>query len=477
MSVISETLSRRQALVAGVGVLAGFACADNPEAPGSKKQFPPNIVYIMADDLGYGDLGCYGQNDILTPNIDRLAQEGMRFTNHYSGSTVCAPSRCCLLTGYHTGHAYIRGNRQPNVEGQEPILPETVTIAELLKDAGYTNGVFGKWGLGGPDTLGIPTRQGFDSFYGYLCQGHAHNYWPEYLYRNEEKVYLEGNKVTANDRYAGAGVAYERVHYSADLIANEALSFIEQNSGNPFFLYFAPTIPHVNNEAGLEGLEVPSDEPYSSRDWPQQLKNYAAMVSRLDRDVGRIMSLLKHLGLDDNSIVIFTSDNGPEPPVHGFDPEYFNSSGPFRGMKTTMWEGGIRAPMIARWPGKIKAGTVNGHISANWDFFPTALELAKLPVKPDIDGISYLSALTGGVQKKHNHLYWEFQRGNKTYQAVRLDQWKGLRLGATEPLQLYDIVSDIAETTDLASKYPDIVRQIENIMISDRTESPFWPLL
>ena len=436
----------------------------------------PNIVYIMADDLGYGDLGCYGQRDIKTPNIDGLAREGMRFTDHYSGSTVCAPSRCCLMTGLHTGHAYIRGNRQANPRGQEPIPDETGTIAELLRGAGYATGVFGKWGLGGPDTEGLPTRQGFDRFYGYLCQGHAHNYWPEFLYRDEEKVPVAGNRVEPNDTYEGSGYAVERVNYSHDLIADEVLSFVRDNTDRPFFLYFAPTIPHVNNEAGEEGLEVPSDAPYTDRDWPQQLKNYAAMITRLDRDVGRVLDLIKELNLDSNTIVFFTSDNGPEPPVHGFDPEFFSSSGPLRGMKTELWEGGIRAPLIARWPGKIEPGTVTGHVSANWDFFPTAAELAGFDAPDGLDGISYLPTLTGGMQREHEYLYWEFERQGKTHQAVRLGDRKGIRFGATEPLELYDLARDIGETADVAANHPDLVARIEGIMRDARSESVFWEL-
>jgi len=451
--------------------MGGVAAGQSPDAGRA-----PNIIYIMADDLGYGDLGCYGQEDILTPNIDRLAREGMRFTDHYSGSTVCAPSRCCLLTGLHTGHAYVRNNRQVRKSGQLPLTEGTDTIARRLQQAGYRTGVVGKWGLGYPGSVGVPRNQGFDYFFGYLCQGHAHNYWPEYLYRNEERVPLPGNRVTPSDLYEGSGVAYERVSYSHDVMAEEALSFIRREAGAPFFLYFAPTIPHVNNEAGGEGLEVPSDEPYTGRDWPQQLKNYAAMITRLDSDVGRIVLLLRELGIDRDTIVVFTSDNGPEPPVHGFDPEFFDSAGPFRGMKTTIYEGGIRVPLVARWPGRIAKGSVSGHVSANWDFFPTALEIAGIDDGCGCDGISYLPALLGRRQTPHDFLYWEYERRGKTGQAVRRGKWKGLRHGASEPMELYDLKADPAETADLSGDNPGIVEQIGDIMASARTESEFWEL-
>jgi len=470
-----KEMSRRafmNSVAAGIGVagISALSCAKMSDEQKRK----PNIIYIMADDLGYGDLGCYDQKDIKTPNIDKLAREGMRFTDHYSGSAVCAPARCCLLTGLHSGHAYIRSNRQPNPSGQEPIPADTVTLAKVLKAYGYKTGTTGKWGLGGPGTDGVPTKQGFDFFYGYLCQGHAHNYWPEFLYRNEEKVLLEGNKVEPNDRYEGSGLAYERAQYSHDLIADEALSFIERNAGEPFFFYFAPTIPHVNNEAGEEGLEVPSDEPYTDRDWPQQLKNYAAMITRLDKDVGRIMTLLKRLGLDEDTIVFFTSDNGPEPKTNGFDPEFFNSSGGLRGIKMDLYEGGIRVPMIARWPSRIKPGSETSHPSANWDFFTTALDLAGMEAPSGLDGISYLPALLGETQQTHDYLYWEFNRSGKTQQAVRMHQWKGLRLGATEKLQLFDLSTDPYEGCDIAENNLDIVSKIENLMAEARTDSELW---
>ena len=381
-----------------------------------------------------------------------------------------------LMTGLHSGHAYIRGNRQANPRGQEPIPAGTVTVARLLKNAGYNTGVIGKWGLGGPDTEGHPNKQGFDYFYGYLCQGHAHNYYPEYLYKNNMKVPLEGNKVEPNERYEGSGIASVRETWSHDLMADEALGFITRNAANPFFLYFAPTIPHVNNEAGMEGLEVPSDEPYTETDWPQQLKNYAAMITRLDRDVGRIVSLIKELGLDEDTVIMFASDNGPEPDVHGFDPDFFNSNGPLRGIKMDLYEGGIRVPFIARWPGKIKEMQLCQHPSAFWDFLPTALDIADVKSPDGIDGISYLPSLLGGEQIPHEYLYWEYPRRGNTMQAVRMGNWKGFRSRPSARIELYDLETDISESRDRASEQPAVVEHMEVIMKEARTESEIWPL-
>ncbi|HYE31329.1 MAG TPA: arylsulfatase, partial [Methylomirabilota bacterium] len=305
----------------------------------------PNIIFILADDLGYGDLACYGNKRIKTPNLDRMAQEGMRFTSAYAGSTVCAPSRSALMTGQHTGHTRIRGN------ARVPLLPEDVTVAEVLKQNGYKTALVGKWGLGEADTTGVPNEQGFDYFFGYLNQRHAHNYYPTFLWRNKEKVKLS-NIVPMEDEES-AGVATEKKEYTHDLFAEEALKWVTENSKSPFFLYLAFTIPHSNNEAKQQGMEVPSDEPYTNESWPQPEKNKAAMITRMDRDVGRLLAKLKDLAIDDNTIVFFTSDNGPHK-EGGNDPNFHQSSGPLRGIKRAMYEGGIRVPMIVRWPGKVK---------------------------------------------------------------------------------------------------------------------------
>jgi arylsulfatase A-like enzyme len=420
----------------------------------------PNIVFILADDLGYGDLGCYGQKQILTPNIDKLAGEAMRFTQCYAGSTVCAPSRCCLMTGFHTGHARIRGN------ALVPLGPEDVTVAEVLKKAGYATGLAGKWGLGEAGSTGIPNKKGFDSFFGYLNQVHAHNYYPEFLWRNEEKAPQPGNVVEK-------GVAKKRAIYSADPIAQHALDFIDKNKDRRFFLYFASTLPHANNEAGKEGMEIPSDAPYTAKPWPQPQKNHAAMISRLDADVGRILQKLKDLKLDNDTVVFFSSDNGPHKEGGG-DPAFFNSAGPLRGFKRSLTEGGIRVPMIVRWPGRIKPG-VSEQVWAFWDFLPTAAELAGAKAPDGIDGISLAPTLLAkGSQKQHEFLYWEFHE-NGSKQAVRLGDWKGIRK-IDGPLELYDLSKDVGEKNDLAAQNPGGVKRIEDCLKSARTGSEVWPL-
>jgi len=449
---------------AGAGRMAG------------ERESPPNIIYIMADDLGYGDLGCYGQKIIKTPNIDKLAEEGMRFTDHYAGSTVCAPSRCCLMTGLHSGHAWIRGN------ARIPLRPSDATVAELLKQAGYTTGIIGKWGLGEPETTGIPNRQGFDYWFGYLNQRHAHNYYPEYLWRNEEKFELknEVNHVIGGQDRTPGGVATKRVEYSHDLFAAEALRFVEQNKDNPFFLYLALTIPHANNEAGSKGMEVPSLEPYADKDWPDPQKGHAAMITRMDGDVGRLMTKLKALGLDNDTLVMFTSDNGPHK-EGGADPTFFNSSGPLKAYKRALYEGGIRVPMIARWPGRIEAGSVSDHISAFWDFLPTCCELVGVTAPEDIDGISIVPTLLArpGDQRRHEYLYWEFHEQGKR-QAIRMGEWKGVRQNVAKnpdgPIELYNLKNDIGEERNIAARHPGIVARIEAYMKAAHTPSENWPL-
>jgi len=432
-------------------------------------QTKPNIIFIQADDLGYGDLSCYGQRKFKTPNIDRLAAEGMRFTQYYAGSTVCAPSRSALMTGQHTGHTRIRGN------ARHPLLPEDVTVAEVLKatpGAGYKTALIGKWGLGEAGTTGVPNRQGFDYFFGYLNQRHAHNYYPTFLWRNEERIKLRN--VVPDEDEEGSGNSTNRVDYTHDLMAEEALKFIERNSGGPFFLYLAFTIPHANNEAKNKGMEVPDLGEFASEDWPDQEKAKAAMITRMDRDVGRLMASLKKLGIDDNTLVFFTSDNGPHR-EGGADPDFFDSNGPLRGIKRDLYEGGIRVPMIARWPKRIKAGAKSDQVWAHWDLPPTVAEIAGVKPPANIDGVSMLNALLGRRQRNHEFLYWEFhERGFS--QAVRMRDWKAVRRSQDSPLELYDLKNDLGEQNDVAVKHPEVVKKIEDYLKTARTESELWPI-
>jgi arylsulfatase A-like enzyme len=425
----------------------------------------PNFIYILADDLGYGDLSCYGQQQFQTPNIDRLADEGMLFTRHYAGSTVCAPSRCSLMTGLHTGHCQIRGNRGVKPEGQWPLEQGTVTVASLLQQAGYATGAFGKWGLGGPGSTGDPNRQGFDEFFGYKCQTLAHKYYPRYLWRNQEKVLLPGNDP---EKQTG--------QYCHDLIAAEAFDFIRRHQRRPFFMYVPFTIPHAELTVPQDSMEkfkgaFPENKPfvpgnewgYGTQRTPQAA--FAAMIDRMDGDIGRILALLKELNIDDNTLVIFSSDNGPHK-EGGADPDFFDSNGPLRGYKRDLYEGGIRVPMLVRWPGKVKPGSRTGHISAFWDALPTFAELAWIPVPQNIDGISFVPTLQGKTneQKQHESLYWEFhEQGGK--QAVLAGNWKAIRLNAMEnpdaPVELYDLSVDTGEKNDIAGMHPDEVKEMD----------------
>ncbi len=448
-------------------VILFFSCADQSKTENIK----PNIIYILADDLGYGDLGCYGQKIIQTPRIDRMASEGIRFTNHYAGSTVCAPSRCTLMTGLHTGHARVRGNA--NV----PLRPGDTTVAELLKSAGYSTALVGKWGLGEAGSTGIPTKKGFDYFFGYLNQIRAHNSYPDFLWRNEEKVPLDNEIEIIQDTYArGIGsVARVKKTHSHDLFTKEALQFIQNNKDSSFFLYLAYTIPHANNEGipmGQIGMEVPDLGIYEDKDWPEAQKAHAAMITYMDKDVGKILDKLSNLGIDDRTLVIFTSDNGPHA-EGGADPDYFDSNGPLRGMKRDLYEGGIRVPMIAWWPNTIEKGSVSEHISAFWDFLPTAGEIAGVEVS-NTDGISYLPALLGDPQKEHDYLYWEFmEQGGK--QAIRRENWKAVKNGMTGntdvPIQLFNLDEDPGETLDIAAEYPEIVSEMDSLMQISHTPS------
>ncbi|KKN35492.1 hypothetical protein LCGC14_0783090 [marine sediment metagenome] len=440
----------------------------------------PNIIYILADDLGYGDLGVYGQKKFKTPNIDKLAAQGMLFTQHYSGSTVCAPSRSALMTGLHTGHTVVRGNKEIRPEGQYPIPDTTCTIAEALKKAGYSTGAFGKWGLGPPKSEGDPLNQGFDTFYGYNCQRLGHNYYPYHLWSNNDSIVLSEN--------AGG----KQKAYAPDLIHQETLKFIDKNKQGPFFLYVPSIIPHAElvapeafmkkyrgaypPEKKFQGVDKGAEfnlGPYRSQ--AETHAAFAAMISVLDSQVREIMQKIEDLGIAENTIIVFTSDNGPHE-EGGADPEYFDSNGPLKGVKRDLYEGGIRVPMIVKWPGKIASGSKTNHISAFWDILPTFSKIADVEPPENIDGISFLPTLLGQdkIQKEHEYLYWEFhERGGR--QAVRKGKWKAVKYAVFErpdaPLELYNLEEDIGEEHNIAQSHPDIIADMKNIMKTARTPS------
>ena len=419
----------------------------------------PNIMFIMADDLGYGDLGCYGQEQIHTPQIDRLARDGIRFTQAYAGSSVCAPTRAILMTGLHCGHAAVRDNI-PHYDSY--LQDEDVTLAERLKQAGYRTGGVGKWSLGDAGTVGRATRQGFDMWLGYLNQDHAHYYYTEYLDDGEGRVELSGNTES-------------KKHYSHDLLTQRALEFIRASKDESFFFYGAYTLPHfAARSEDPTRLPIPSDAPYSEKEWSQTAKNYAAMVTMLDRDVGKIVALVDRLGLREKTLIVFTSDNGP----WGLLPKTFRSAGPLRGVKRDLYEGGIRVPFVARWPGQIPAGRTSREVIAFWDILPTLVELAGASAPARTDGISIVSALKGGkLAKPHTYLYWDYGHCRSRYdQAVRLGNWKGIRLGLGNAVELYDLAQDIGETHNVAAEQTKIVRQIEQIMATAATPSPRYPI-
>jgi arylsulfatase A-like enzyme len=433
----------------------------------------PNIIFILADDLGYGDLGCYGQTKIKTPNIDQLAKEGIRFTDFYAGSTVCAPSRCALMTGLHTGHNRIRGNK-----AGVALAPEDVTVAEVLKQAGYHTALVGKWGLGDEGSTGVPGQKGFDEFVGYLNQTHAHDYYTDHLWRYDSKLGFDGREELPENR------AGKKELYIPDLFTMAATNVVrinkpdQFNNYRPFFLYLSYITPHANDEEGQRtgnGMQVPSDAPYGDESWPQVEKNKAAMITRMDRDIGKLMDLLQKFKLDDNTIVFFSSDNGPHK-EGGVDPKFFESSGKLRGIKRDLYEGGIRVPMIARWPGKIQPAQVSDQAWTFWDFLPTAAEIAGVKAPEKIDGISMLPTLLGQRQtNQHAFLYWEFhERGFQ--QAARMGDWKAVRPQADEKLELYNLKADIGEKENVAQKNPEIVAKMDSYLKTARTESEQFPI-
>lgn len=441
---------------------------------------------MLADDLGYGDLGCYGQKLIKTPQLDRMAAEGIRFTDFYAGNTVCAPSRSVLMTGQHMGHTHVRGNAGGPDMSKQSLRDEDVTVAEVLKSAGYQTALTGKWGLGDKTTggeEGLPLRQGFDYAYGYLNQVHAHNYYPEFLWRNDERHVLR-NVVRKMDRSYGGftgGWATKKVDYSHDLVAEEALAFIRraaEDSENPFFLYLAMTIPHANNEATKatgDGQEVPDYGQYADLDWSRPDKGQAAMVSRMDRDVGRIMDLLDELELTENTVLMFSSDNGPHN-EGGHNPERFDPAGPLQGMKRDLFEGGVRVPMIVRWPGTTPAGEVTNHIGYFGDLMATAAELSGAELPDNTDSISFAPLIQGDParQQQHKYLYWEFyEQGGK--QAVRAGEWKAIRMPwQTGPTQLFNLSNDIGEQSNVADQHPEIVSRMEAMMAEAHEDHPNW---
>lgn len=440
---------------------------------------PPNLIWIMADDLGYGDLGCYGQQVITTPNLDAMANEGMRFTQFYAGATVCAPSRSVLMTGFHHGHTRVRGNAGPKNPAAQALRPEDVTVAGVLQQVGYRTALIGKWGLGdvGPAESGLPRKHGFDDFFGFLNQHHAHNHFPSYLWKNEAKVALP-NIVTDVGEYGG-GYTVDGKVFADDLFADEAIRFVESNNARPFFLYWSMVIPHANNERTKtlkNGAHVPDFGPYANKDWPDPDRGQAAMISRLDTYVGRMLTTLKANGLAENTLVIFTSDNGPHNESN-HDITRFSPSGPLTGIKRSLTEGGIRVPAIAWWPNKIRAHVVSSHVAYFGDWMATAAELSGAKLPEGRDSISFVSTLFGQAEKQeqHEYLYWEFHEGGFKQASIYRGQWKGIRSGdASAPVVLYDLKNDVAEKNNVASEYPEIAGKIGGYLRSARTASDDW---
>ncbi len=439
-------------------ILVGLATPEILAEPSAGRR--PNIIFVMADDMGYGDAGCYGQQHIQTPNIDRMAREGMRFTQCYAGSTVCAPSRSVLMTGLHTGHTRVRGNfgvggvqGLGGKPGRIPLRSEDLTVAEVLQQAGYATGIVGKWGLGEPDTTGTPNRQGFETWFGYLNQRRAHSYYPEFLWLNEDRFDLPGNRDG------------QQSQYSHDILTGFALNFVRQHHQDPFFLYLPYTIPH-------DKFQIPDLGTYADRDWPANAKAYAAMISRMDRDLGLLLDLLEELQLTQDTVIFFCSDNGAANRYEGL----FDSSGPLKGRKRDLFEGGLRTPMIVRWPNHVPANTVNDTVWSFADFLPTAADLAGAPIPPNLDGISLGPTLLGGEQDlSERFLYWEFfERGFQ--QAVRWRDWKAIRPAPNAALQLFDLSQDLGESSDVAAKHPEIVNRIQAFLAGARTDSTAFPI-
>ncbi len=451
-------LSRRQLqIAAALAATLVTGLSDRRACAGDDRESKPNIIFIMADDLGYADLGCYGQKHIRTPHLDQMAEESMRFTNCYTGAPVCAPSRCVLMTGMHLGHATVRGNKGTNTpphdgqKGRIPLKATDVTVASVLKKAGYATGITGKWGLGEPGSTGLPNDHGFDEWLGYLNQDHAPDYFTEFLWRNKDKMPLEGNR---NNR---------QEQYSHDVMTEFAMDFIRENRGGPFFLYVPYCIPHAL-------YQIPSVAPYENEPWEDEAKVHAAMITRMDRDVGRILTLLKELDIDGDTIVFFCSDNGSARGWSGV----FDSCGPLREKKGSLYDGGIRTPMLVRWPGNTPEGSVSDVPWYFADVLPTLAELAGTTPPEGIDGVSVAQTLLGREQSLDRFLYWEKVKSGVLSQAVRWGQWKALRR-SRRPLELYDVTRDIGETQNVAAENSDVTERIRKFLRNVRTETRHWP--
>lgn len=470
MSARTRTTPRRgpRRLAAALVAASLPITAQGATAQDEAGEPPPNIVVILADDLGYADLGSYGSPKVPTPRLDQLADEGMRFTQFYAGSTVCAPSRCVLMTGRHTGRARVRGNLRI------PLEPGDVTVAEVLHGAGYATALVGKWGLGNEGTTGIPNRQGFDEFFGYLDQAHAHNDFPTYLIRQEERVALPN--VVPDEGQFGTGLASEQKVWCEDLFIDEAIGFVERHRKQPFFLYFAPTIPHANNEARQRGMDLPDAGDYADRtEWPAPERGFAARIQRLDADVGRLVDRIDELGLGAQTLILFTSDNGPHR-EGGHDPDFQDSNGPLRGIKRSLHDGGIRVPTIARWTGHVAKGSVSEHVAGFQDLLATCQEIARVEGELDHDGLSFAPTLLGrdAAQSAHEWLYWEFYEGQSA-QALRIGSFKVIRAPMFDgPIQVFDLATDLGESTDIAADQPDLVAEARRIFDAAHAPDPAW---
>ena len=417
----------------------------------------PNIIFILSDDLAQGDLGCYGQKLIQTPNLDRMAREGTRYTQAYCGTTVCAPSRASLMTGLHMGHSPIRANREIQPEGQMPLPASTVTVAQILKSAGYATACIGKWGMGMFDTTGSPLKKGFDHFFGYNCQRHAHSYFPSHLYNDDQRFPLKDNSGKP---------------YAQNFIADEALKFVKANRSRPFFLFYAITLPHGNYEIDDQGI-------YKDQPWTAQQKNYAAMVTRLDTDVGRLLALVKELGLDENTLVMLAGDNGSSfQPNSELGRHFQQAANGLRGFKRELYEGGLRQAALARWPGTVPSGRVSDEPWAFWDFLPTVAELAgaKIPAECKTDGLSLVPYLKGGTAPQREYFYWELHEARRPLRAVRFGDWKAVQNGPQAALELYDLAADPSEKTNLARQKAGIVAKAAELMEAAHADDPNWPL-